>query len=312
MEGYTGSVEDIDVHLLRGGFEVNNLVILKKNGKAKEPFAQVPLTKIALEWKPVLKGKFVAEITVTEPELNFVFSKDSAVTQTGVENDWTKQIKELTPTKINKLTIKNGKVIYKDYGAKPMVDMSLTNFDVIATNLSNAYDSAVRLPATLKATGITTGNGKLYAQGRMDVLKKIPDFDGKLAVRNMELKSFKDLTESKLKVDIAKGTATFFSEIKLIDGEISGYIKPLLVGVEVLDSAQDKKDGFFKKFWEGLVGVTEDVLKNKKKDQFATKINLKGNLKQIETNPWSVFGNILKNGFVEAFTKSFEGRGDDK
>ncbi|MNW15634.1 hypothetical protein D3C71_2142030 [compost metagenome] len=72
---------------------------------------------------------------------------------------------------------------------------------------------------------------------------------------------------------------------------------------------QDVKDedkGFFRSIWEALVGGGETVLKNKRKNQFATRVELRGSVHQRDISAFEAFLQILRNGFVQAFNARYE------
>jgi hypothetical protein len=48
------------------------------------------------------------------------------------------------------------------------------------------------------------------------------------------------------------------------------------------------------------------VLKNQRQDQFATRIELSGSIKDRDISPFQAFWAILRNAFVQAFTPRFE------
>ncbi|MBC7571817.1 MAG: hypothetical protein H7319_19115, partial [Spirosoma sp.] len=102
MGGYTGHVEDIDIQLLRGAYQIDSLVIRKVKGKIKKPFITMPKTDLSIEWKSLFKGKLVSEVEAYQPEINFAFSEDEASSQTGTEVDWTAYLKKLLPININR------------------------------------------------------------------------------------------------------------------------------------------------------------------------------------------------------------------
>jgi hypothetical protein len=45
---------------------------------------------------------------------------------------------------------------------------------------------------------------------------------------------------------------------------VRGYVKPLFRDMKVYDPQQDKKKGFFREVYEGLVGVVTKLLENKR------------------------------------------------
>jgi hypothetical protein len=59
------------------------------------------------------------------------------------------------------------------------------------------------------------------------------------------------------------------------DRKFTEYGKPIIKDLHVLGH-EDRKDNFFRKAWEGLVGAVGEVFQNQKKDQLATKIPFKG------------------------------------
>ena len=69
---------------------------------------------------------------------------------------------------------------------------------------------------------------------------------------------------------------------------------------------EDRKDTFFHKIWESLVGAAGVVLKNQQKDQVATKIRLEGNFNNPHTNTLDAIWGILRNAFVVALTQSID------
>jgi hypothetical protein len=110
MGDYTGHVEDIDIALLRGAYQIDNLTIKKVNGTVKEPFVSIPRSDLSVEWKSLFKGKLVGEVECYEPELNFSFSDNESTRQTGEGADWTQVVKDLLPIQINRFAVINGRV----------------------------------------------------------------------------------------------------------------------------------------------------------------------------------------------------------
>ena len=71
----------------------------------------------------------------------------------------------------------------------------------------------------------------------------------------------------------------------------------------VLDAADPQRLG---RFWEAVVGASETVLKNQRKNQFATRVELSGSVHQQDVSAfWAVVA-ILRNGFIQAFNARYE------
>ena len=91
--------------------------------------------------------------------------------------------------------------------------------------------------------------------------------------------------------------------------QLTGYIKPLLKDVDVFNWRQDvenKDKGIFRSIWEAIVGGSETVLKNQGKNQFATRVELKGNVHRQDISAFQAFLQILRNGFIKAFNAQYE------
>ena len=140
MSGYTGHVDDIDIPLIRGAYQLDDLRIRKVNGKIKEPFLYIPKTDLSVEWKSLFKGKLVSEVECYQPEINFAFSENEASNQTGAEVDWTAYLKKLLPININRFAVINGKVNLTSLITQPRADLSLQKFQAEIRNIRNVED----------------------------------------------------------------------------------------------------------------------------------------------------------------------------
>ena len=89
------------------------------------------------------------------------------------------------------------------------------------------------------------------------------------------------------------------------DGKFVGYIKPIITNLKVL-GPQDRKDSFFNKIWESIVGTAAFILKNQKKDQLASKITLQGAFKNPKTNTIDAIWEVLRNAFIQALLPSID------
>src|SRR5690606_7436082 len=62
LEGYGGAVEDIDIQLFRGAYQIHGLNIHKEKGGLQEPFVAARTIDLSVEWRALLAGAVVAEI----------------------------------------------------------------------------------------------------------------------------------------------------------------------------------------------------------------------------------------------------------
>src|SRR5687768_15850948 len=72
VEGYEGSISDVDIHLIRGAYVIHDLKMFKVNGHEKVPFIDIPSIDLSVEWSALFKGSLVGEIIFESPKLNFI------------------------------------------------------------------------------------------------------------------------------------------------------------------------------------------------------------------------------------------------
>ena len=284
IEGYQGSIEDVDISLWRGAYVIHQLKLEKVDGDVPVPFIDIPRLDLAVEWEALLDGAVVGKIRLEYPKLNFVAGPTEEDTQTGKETDWTEPIKELMPLQINKFEIVRGKISYLDFHADPKVDIAIDSVNAVALNLNNAEDNNERLPSKVRLTGTSVGGGLLEFEADMNILKEIPDFD------------------------VERGTFNLYSEMILLDGDFEGYVKPMMIDMKVLDMEKDSddKDNVFQMIWEGIAELTSKVLENPPEDQVATRVPITGSVGNVETDVWTTIITILRNAYIEALKKEVD------
>lgn len=307
MGGYTGHVEDIDIQLIRGAYQIDDLRIRKVNGNIKKPFLYMPKTDLSVEWASLFKGKLVSEVEAYEPELNFAFSEDEASNQTGAEVDWTEYLKKLLPININRFSVINGKINLTSLVTQPRADLSLQNFNAEIRNIRNVVDQGKKLPSPVVASGDVPGyGGKMMFSANMNLLKQLPDFDYNLRFTDVQLVKVNPLARAYANIDFERGTMSVFSEMAMLNGKLNGYLKPLTKEMKIfrLDENENRSVGKF--FTELLAQAGTAVLKNQKKDQVATRIPLNGTIENVETAIWPTLFGVLRNAYIEAFRGEFD------
>lgn len=318
LEGYSGSISDVDIHLYRGAYSIDSLRIFRKDGNKEVPFVDIPVTDVSVEWRSLLDGALVGELIFERPQLNFIAGSEPAGNQDGGDVDWTRPIKDLMPLEINRMEIQHGTINFYNFTTEPKVSISLNSLDAVALNLSNASDQPERLPSTISASATSEGGGKLTLSAGINVLKEIPDMDLDMKLEKIDMRSMNDFFMAYADVDVEKGSFNLYSEVTIDNGVVGGYVKPIAVDVKVVNLKKDKEKPL-NLLWQSFVGLITEVFDNQKEDQFATKVLLDGNLNTgVEVGVWPSVWNIFGNAFVKAFELNtdskveFAGRGNDR
>lgn len=306
LEGYDGEVKDIDVSLIRGSYIIKDIRLDKTSGKIPVPFFKANSIDASIEWRALFRGKLVGEVDVYDPVVNFVKGPTEETSQTGLEKSWVDVVDELMPLHLNRFEVFRGKVYYRDFHSSPQVDVGLTDLHILAENLSNAEDREKELPSTVSATADMYG-GDVSFDMNIDPLNKKPQFDAKMELKGLQLNKVNDFLKAYGSFDVSAGIFSVYSEAAANQGRITGYTKPIIKDVKVLDWKEDKEKGKpLQPVWEAIVGGVGWLLKNKSKDQVATKAEFTGNIQGPDFDIWQIIGQLLRNAFIQALFPSLE------
>ncbi len=308
LEEYYGHVEDIDIHLYRGAYEIRDIRIVKKveKGGKKDtiPFFRAPSIDLSVEWSAIFDGAIVGEISVDDPVVNFVKEKHKGEDVKADTADFAQLVDDLMPITINRFDINNGEVHYHDLEAKPKLDIAMKRIFITATNLTNVTDSKEVLPATLKGSG-EAYDGKFSLNVKFDGLAKVPTFDLNTEIKDLNLVLLNDMLREYGNFDVKKGTFSMYGEFAAKDNKFGGYVKPFVSDLDVVQ--WNKEEGNLAQIaWESLIGTAAELLQNQRKDQLATKIPINGTFDNTHVNKWRAISYVLRNAFLRALRPSLD------
>jgi hypothetical protein len=306
LHGYYGHINDIDVALYRGAYKINDMYLNKVDSSSKKQteFFKVKTIDLSIEWKALFDGRLVGELVFQSPKL--VFTKDRAEISDVKKdtNDFRKVLKDLMPLKINRFEVNDGSIHYVDNSSTPKVDIALQNTYILAENLKNVEDKKAELPSPVTARADVYG-GTLSLNMKMDVLAKKTRFDMNAEMKNANLVSVNDFLKAYGNFDVNKGTLGLYTEFAAKNGRYTGYVKPIIKDLKVI-GPEDKKDNFFQKAWEAIVGTAGKILENPKKEQIATKVPVEGSFNNSNTDVIEAIWELLKNAFIQALMPSVD------
>jgi len=325
LDGYSGRVADIDLHIWRGAYEIKGIEINKTTRKSTIPFVAVDSVDISLHWDALLEGAIVGEIDLYRPQLNFVAEKKKetkaedqvekreAKRAAEGESSWQAQVKELVPLDINRIGIHDGEIHYRDPQAQPKVDVYVQQFRGQLTNLTNSQELNEDMVATASFKGLVLGSGDLTLDAKVDPYQKSPTFDLQTKLENLKIRELNDFLKAYANIDAESGRISVYTEVAAQKGRFKGYVKPLIRDLDVL-KWKDEDEGVFGKLWEGIVGAGAQLFENQGKDQIATKVPFSGKLESPEADIGTTVLYVVRNAWIRALQVGLEGKlaGDDK
>jgi len=309
MGSYHGSVESVDLHLLRGAYSIHHLSIVKNTGKVPVPFLTVDVLDIAVSWSGLLHGGIVGRAEFDRPVLNFVDADDSAKAQSGKGSDWRAQLESIIPIRLDEVVIRNGTATFRNFESSPPVDLKATKIDAIIHNLSNVQSKGGQRVADFTASAQLFDQAPMSAKAKFDPIGNARTFDVEFRVDNIDLPRANDLIRAYAHLDLAQGTGDFAMELHAQNGQVTGYAKPLLHNLKIFSWKKDIETGQKNPLqlgYEALADLVSKLFTNESQDQLGTRIPISGSVGDTSMGAIPAVLGILRNAFIEAYRPGFD------
>jgi uncharacterized protein YhdP len=306
MEGYDGSVDDIDMKLWRGAYRIDGIRIVKTGADQPVPFFSSDYVDFSIEWRSLARGSLVGEGVFVRPDLNLIQAKNEEESQLGGEVNWAERIGELFPFRFNTVRVRDGRITFTAPGIRTQDALTAEHVNAQLVNLTNVVDSGEATFAEFSAAARVLGDAPLDIKGSVDPLAKQPTFDVNLQVENVHLPKVNPWLREFIKADAEAGQFQLYMELAAAEGKFKGYAKPVMQDVNIYSSGEPEKNPL-KRLWEGIVDFAANVLENQEEDQVAARVPFSGTIQNPKAGIFETIVSVLRNAFVSAFARSLEG-----
>ena len=307
IPGYIGHVTDVGIALIRGAYTLEGVEIYKVSGQVREPFVFAKHIDFSVAWRELFRGKIVSDIHVDRGELTFVAGETEAESQKDIDRRWQDVIKDLFPLEVTHFELTNGMVRYQDTRKEPKVDVFVKNMHVVATGLRNRpSETGEEFPANITVNGESLGSGKLNLAISAEPLADQPHFHLSAKMEDVNLPELNESLKAYANVDVSRGKFQLAAEMAGKDGGFQGYVKPFFEDLD-FNNLEDKNKGVLTRLWENVVQGLAWLVKNKSRDQVATRIPFQGRFGDPKVGLWATISNLFRHGFIRAFNPTIEG-----
>lgn len=306
LKDYDGEVADIDLALWRGAYRIRGIRIVKTGAKQPVPFFSGESIDISIEWRSLLHGSLVAEGEFWQPNLNLVQARNEQQSQTGKGVDWAARLEDLSPFRINTVTVRDGTVTFRAPAIRTEDALKATHLNGQITNITNVVESDKETYAAFRVTASMLDDGSAQVNGSVDPLAKQPTFDVNLEVKNVQLPKVNPWLREYIKADAESGEFELYTELAAAGGKFKGYAKPVMRRVNIY-SSEEPEDNPLRRIWEGLVEFAANVFENDETGQVAARIPFSGTIKNPDAGIFETIVSVLRNAFISAFARSLEG-----
>lgn len=202
-----------------------------------------------------------------------------------------------------RVSVNDAAVSLVNENARPTYRLSLTHTNFVIENFSNQKSDGL---GTVRLTGRFLDSGPLRVQAVFRPENSGPDFDVDTGIENVDMRAMNDLLRAHAKFDVASGIFSVYSEMRVKNGRIEGYVKPLFRDLVVYDSTQDSDKPLGQKVKERVLNVVGKVLKNRQREQVATVVPISGPLQNPKTGTLETVLGLVENAFIKAILPGFE------
>jgi hypothetical protein len=263
-----------------------------------------------VEYGPRHREARIADVTIRDLRLDYIHSAATAAAEKARGRKVEAAVKKAAqspeppmPVEVQSLRLVDGNLGLVTPVKDRRVRLFVNGANLDVTNVSTGFRKG---PVQVALTGHFMGSGATRGSATFRDVRKGPDFNLKLAVEGASLPAMNDLLRAYGKLDVAQGSFSAYTEIKVHDGRIDGYLKPLFKDVQVYDPRQDEKKPVLKKLYEKVVGGVAHVLENHKREEVATVADLSGTISDPNTSTWEIIVRLVSNAFVKAILPGFE------
>jgi Domain of Unknown Function (DUF748) len=205
--------------------------------------------------------------------------------------------------RIDELRMTKSTVGFVNKATTPSYRVFLSDADGTLTNLSNQQ---IEGTAVAKLKGAFMGSGTATADATFKAEKSGPSFDIGVRVEEVDVTKLNDIFRAYGRFDAAAGRFYFYSELDAKDGVVTGYVKPLFKDLKVYDTQQDKSKPLVRKMYERIVSGVAKVLKNRPRDEVATKAEVLGRIDNPKVGTVAALIRLVQNAFFKAILPGFD------
>jgi hypothetical protein len=202
-----------------------------------------------------------------------------------------------------RVSVNGASVGLVNVSAHPTYRLALTHTNLLIENFSNQKSDGL---GVVRMTGRFMDSGEMQVKAAFRPENNGPDFDLDIRIEDTDMRTMNDLLRAHAKFDVVSGVFSVYSEMRVKNGRINGYVKPLFRDLVAYDSGQDQDKPFGEKVKEKVVNVVGKVLKNRRREEVVTVVPISGPLANPKTGTLETVMKLVENAFIKAILPGFE------
>jgi hypothetical protein len=261
-----------------------------------------------IEYAPRVKIVHLRQVTLDRLQVDYIHTAQTAV----VEQRRAQQVKRVAQEASNApgllirtddLHLVKSTFGFVNRAAQPQYRLFLDNAEAHVRNFSNQLAEGT---AVAKVTGRFMGSGRTMVGANFRPETQGPDFALAASIEDTDMRALNPLLRAYGKFDVMQGLFSVYTELRVQNRTVQGYVKPILRKTDVYDAQQDQEKNLFKQLYEAVVGGVSTLLENIPRREVAAKVDLSGPLENPKASTWQVLVSLIQNAFFRAILPGFE------
>ena len=261
-----------------------------------------------IEYAPRVKIVHLRQATLDRLQVDYIHTAQTAV----VERRRAQQVKQVAQEVSNapglliradQVRLVRSTLGFVNRAAKPEYRLFLDDAEVHVHNFSNQLTEGT---AVAKVTGRFMGSGRTVVGANFRPETQGPDFALAASIEETDMRALNSLLRAYGNFDVVQGFFSVYTEMRVRNRAVQGYVKPLLRKIDVYDTQQDQEKHIFQQIYEAVVGGVSTLLENIPRREVATQTDISGPLENPQASTWQVLVNLIQNAFFRTILPGFE------
>ena len=236
---YEGHIEDFELSLYRGAYQIQKLEIKKRNTNLA-PILTVEEMDLAIAWRALVKGVISIDVQVKRLVLNIIDSKKEENRQYGTEEkNWQEALSALVPLSVQSLILENSAAYFTNQDILKALPIQLEKIALVAEDLQTGAKENHQALSPFTMTAQLQGHAPLTLEGEFDPLAKKPRTDLNFSLVKFHPRTINNMLLAYLPLDLTSGEISIYGEMASANGDMKGYMNVFLNDVDVVAPGQN-------------------------------------------------------------------------
>lgn len=296
---YLIHVDEVDISLLRMAYRFEQVTGIRK--KNQDTFFKVEAIDVSLAWRELFKARILTDIDIRFAELDL--DKVLAIDLFNARNEGQETTEKLFPVDVERVSFHQSRLYFHQLGGLNVQEAwRLSGIEGTIVNLTPRPENPLTL---FNGTGTLLESSKLKFTGQYARLAPKSTWQLTTELQDFDLTKVNPMLLKLTPLTFRSGMLELYSEVRSVNGEILGYVRPFVKKIDVMGDQSDFSGP--KHFVLELLGeLARFILKNPKNKTVATQIDFGTQNGKMVVNTAKVIKLALEHRFGEPLPEKME------